>query len=176
MELDLGSILMAKRKLSDDQRLSLRRDIAAKLSAGVPRTTIVKGLSSKYKISPISMRWYLRTQPTSGAAKPGASQTAPPAAGGTPLRKPDAGLTAALGCGTSGSAHHGKSLVDILNEVTPKKLKRILEAKKLIPKLAVHRRQESKLKGQIQLLEKKLESEQSKVRGVEAQIKRLAGF
>ncbi len=141
---------MAKRKLSESQRKSLRDDIRGKMEAGVSRSDLVRSLAAKYKISPISMRWYLRTQP---AGAPGA-----------PILANKPGGAAA------------SSVLSLLNGLTQSKMKRLLEAKKLIPKLQVFRRHEDELRDRIRQLEKRLESEAGKARGVEARIKRLAGL
>jgi len=168
LELDLGSLLMAKRKLDEDKRKALRADISARLAAGIHRRILVKELSLKYRISPISMRWYLRTQDPVG---PSGSHPLPPASHEAPTEA----ITQAL-LGGDAAVGHDASLVDLLNGLTQEKIKRLMEAKKLIPKLLVFRRHESELRHQIERLEKKLGSEVGKARGLEAQIKRLAGL
>jgi len=160
---------MAKRKLSDSQRRALREDIWSKMIAGVPRNELVKSLSSKYKISPISMRWYLRTQPPVPAARStGSAQGPAPEAVGAPQ--------AGIPFGKEAGGGQDVSLLSVLNGLTERKIKSLMEAKRLIPKLQVFRRHELELRGRIRELEKKLESEVGKARGMEAQIKRLAGL
>jgi hypothetical protein len=164
---------MAKRKLSDPQRKALRQDIQAKLSSGMPRRDLVRTLSTKYRISPISMRWYLRTQPAALAAGDGNASAGPLAAAGLPNASGEALARSLLG---EAPGNGGRSVVDMLSGLTPQKIRRLIQAKKLIPKLQVFRRHESAIRGRIRRLEKQLESELGKARGVEAQIKRLAGL
>jgi len=176
-DLNLGEVLMAKRKLNDAQRKSLRSDIDSRMAGGASRREIVQSLAAKYKISPISMRWYLRTQtaPESAARPPVALEVSPspePAARSLAAEKTllDAFVSWKPGAGDD------QTLVTLLSGLTHQKIKRLLEAKKLLPKLDQLRRHESHIRGQIRQLEKKLESETGKARGVEEQIRRLAAL
>jgi hypothetical protein len=133
---------VAKRKLSDRQRIAIRKEIKAMLASRVPRHEVVKALSAKYRISPISLRWHIRM--LLGAGRGSGIQSAP--------------------------------FTRILNQLSDKKVKRILAAKKLVPELESARRHESELRGKIRDLERQLHAEENKVRLIKQRIKRLSGF
>jgi transposase len=58
---------MAKRKLSADQRRELRAWLTKAVDGGRPTPEIIKDAASKYGISPITARWYLKSLNGSGA-------------------------------------------------------------------------------------------------------------
>ena len=152
---------MAKRKLSDHQRVALREEITKRLSSGIPKTAVVKSLASKYKISPISLRWYIRTQP--GGDNAGRLRVLP--AGRRQDAPPD-------------GYKNGRSLPfsQVLNRLSEGSLRRLLAAKKLVPQLNLVRRHESQLRGQIRELERRLHAEEGRARVIERKIKRLSGL
>ena len=63
---------MAKRKLTEVQRKSLRKEIGTGLSNKEAVADIVRGISEKYKIASVTARWYLnKIQDTRPGRKPG---------------------------------------------------------------------------------------------------------
>jgi hypothetical protein len=154
---------VAKRKLNDRQRVALREEIRSRLSSGIPQKEVVKSLASKYKISPISLRWYIRHLPSGNRS-------------GKLLVLP-----------TSGDYHggpghvrdqngHSEPFEKVLNRLSEGSLKRLLAAKKLVPQLQLVRRYESELRGKIRELERRLQAEEGRARVIERKIKRLSGF
>lgn len=51
---------MAKRKLSESQRLSVRKDLKRALASGASNAEALRKVGAKYKINPESVRWYLK--------------------------------------------------------------------------------------------------------------------
>ena len=78
---------MAKQKLTPEKREALRKELAAKIKAGLPRVKILKSLSDKFGISTEGMRWYWNAASGNGTPK----KAAPPA-----KSKPAAGPRVAL--------------------------------------------------------------------------------
>ena len=63
---------MAKRKLTEVQRKSLRKEIGVRLSKKDAVADIVREISEKYKIASITARWYLKkVQDSRPGRKPG---------------------------------------------------------------------------------------------------------
>ena len=63
---------MAKRMLSNEQRVSLRKEIKARLSKKEKSAVIIKAISESYGIAPITARWYLNgVKDTRPGRKPG---------------------------------------------------------------------------------------------------------
>jgi hypothetical protein len=52
---------MARKKLSDAQRVALKKEILKRLSSGDSRTSIGRQLSRKYGVSTVTIRWYVRS-------------------------------------------------------------------------------------------------------------------
>jgi hypothetical protein len=157
---------MAKKKLSPSKREALRKEIGEQFAAGVPRIKIVNGLSKKYGIAPITMRWYLRTgfQSHSGSRLPSLNP-----ASSTPDRS----------AVTRGQLHQpspplAADLPKILFDRSEAQLKRLLEAKKLIPRLQAARDRERKLQEQIRRLDRERRAEASRAVTIERQVRALS--
>jgi hypothetical protein len=153
--------------LSERQRSAIRDEIKTRISSGVPKKAIVKALSAKYKISPITLRWYIRTQP--GIEKSHKFHVVAPS---VPAATEHPG-------GASGGHGVGSAsvpLTSILNQLSDKRVKRLLAAKKLVPELELVRRHESAIRGKIRNLQRQLQADESKARAIEQRIKRLSGF
>jgi len=52
---------MARKKLSDAQRVAIKKEILRRLSSGDSRTSIGRELSRKYGVSTVTIRWYVRS-------------------------------------------------------------------------------------------------------------------
>lgn len=52
---------MAKRKLSELQRASLRKELSSSIKAGAKTADVLRAVAKKYGISTITARWYLNS-------------------------------------------------------------------------------------------------------------------
>ena len=52
---------MARKKLSDAQRSAVRKEILKRLGAGESRSSVGRGLSKKYGVSTVTIRWYIKS-------------------------------------------------------------------------------------------------------------------
>lgn len=52
---------MAKKKLSDAQRISIRKEILKRLAAGESRSSVGRQLARKYGVSTVTIRWYIKS-------------------------------------------------------------------------------------------------------------------
>jgi hypothetical protein len=59
---------MARKKLSDAQRVAVRKEIAKRLGAGESRSSVGRLLARKYGVSTVTIRWYIKS--LRGAAAP----------------------------------------------------------------------------------------------------------
>jgi hypothetical protein len=170
---------MAKQKLTPEKRIALRKDLAAKMKAGLPRVKILKSLSDKFGITTEGMRWYWNAASGNGTPKKSApAATSRPATGPRPapkaqkraFRKAPAAKLAAPKLSQNGSSLH---LPEILNH-TEGELRRILAAKKLVPHLEAATRREQELRKHVKTLSRELRAESSKARKLQRQIRKLA--
>jgi hypothetical protein len=196
--------VMAKQKLTPEKREALRKELKAKIKAGLSRVEILKSLSDKFGISTEAMRWYWNAASASGTPK----KVAPPA-----KSKPAAGPRVALKASKKAApaakskpaktkgprpapnapkkvihkapvakAHAAKPsqngntlhLPGILAQHTEGEFKRFLAAKKLVPHLEAATRREQELRKSVESLSRELRAESSKARQLQRQIKRLA--
>jgi hypothetical protein len=167
---------MAKQKLTPEKRAALRKELAAKIKAGLPRVKILKSLSDKFGITTEGMRWYWNAASSNGAPKkvaPLAKSKPAPSPRPAPkkaIRKATAAKVAAPKPSQNGSSLH---LPEILNH-TEGELKRILAAKKLVPYLEAATRREQELRKHVKTLSREIRAESSKARKLQRQIKKLA--
>jgi hypothetical protein len=167
---------MAKQKLTPEKRVALRKELAAKIKAGLPRVKILKSLSDKFGITTEGMRWYWNAGSSNGTPKKAA-----PAAKSKPVTGPRPAPKKALRKALVAKMHapkpsqNGNSLhlPEILNH-TEGELKRILAAKKLVPHLEAATRREQELRKHVKTLSRELRAESSKARKLQRQIRKLA--
>jgi len=165
---------MAKQKLTPEKRALLRKELAAKVKAGVGRSEILKSLSTRFGITTEGMRWYYKD--ATGTKKP--KKAAPvakskPAAGPRPAPKaPKRAIRKSPAAKTSqnGSSLH---LPEILKH-SEGDLKRLLAAKRLVPHLEAATRREQELRKHVKSLSRELRAESSKARKLQRLIRRLA--
>jgi hypothetical protein len=168
---------MPKPKLTPAEKSSLRKELKAKVAAGVSRSEILKTLSKKYGISSEGMRYYLKGEST-GKKAPKAkkenrgskSEMAPKstkkaAKGPAKKRSPSPKAT---------SNGHAAGLPAILKELSEKHLTHLLAAQKLVPALEASRRREGELRDGVRRLGRELRAESAKARKIHREIKRLA--
>jgi hypothetical protein len=171
---------MAKQKLTPEKRAALRKELAAKIKAGIPRVKILQSLSDKYGISTEGMRWYWNAASSNGTPKKTApSAKSKPAAGPRPapkapkkaLRKAPVAKVHAAKPSQNGNSLH---LPGILTQHTEGEFKRFLAAKKLVPHLEAATRRELELRKSVQRYSRELRAETSKARKLQRQIRKLA--
>ena len=129
---------MAKRKLSQKGRASVRRDMKRMLGRRTKPSEILAAIAKKYPIGVESARWYLRT------------------------------LTSDLKAGKRGSRNGDIQIPDVVRAYTEAGLRRVIAAKKLVPKLEDLLREKRKL-------QKALERTEDKARKIEKRIRVLTG-
>jgi hypothetical protein len=150
---------MAKRKLSLEQRQSVRQDVRQLVSQKKRQAEILRAVAKKYGITPVTARWYynsiVRAVKPASARKAKRSRRAlayrpPPPAGGTALR-----------------------IVHQVQSIAEKNLRRVLEVKRLIPKWqsyvkkeAALRKLESKVKSDLRSISTKASALHRKIRAL----------
>jgi hypothetical protein len=172
-------IPMAKQKLTPEKRAALRKELAAKIKAGLPRVKILKSLSDKFGISTEGMRWYWNAASSNGSPKkaaplaknkPAAGPLPAPKVPKKPIHKAPAAKVRAPKPSQNGNSLH---LPEILKH-SEGEFKRFLAAKKLVPHLEAATRREQELRKSVQSLSHELRAESSKARQLQRQIKKLA--
>jgi hypothetical protein len=122
--------------------------------AGTSRPEILKTVSTKYRISPESVRWYLKGASGSVAKTNGTRRL-------HNLKKPKFGAT------------NGARLLDVVKKVSVKALRKAIEAKKLLPRL----QEELKRRDRLALAERKvkraLQTVNARARKLQQMIERL---
>ncbi len=62
---------MARKKLSDAQRVAVRKEIAKRLGDGESRSSVGRLLARKYGVSTVTIRWYIKSLKGSAAPRNG---------------------------------------------------------------------------------------------------------
>lgn len=101
---------MARKKLSDAQRVAIRKEIVKRLGAGASRTSTSRELAKKYGVSSVTIRWYIKTLNGTGSSR--SPRVLPSSAGRGSVK-----------------------LLDIVRHVSADGLERALAAKKLFLQL-----------------------------------------
>jgi hypothetical protein len=153
---------MAKRKLSSDQRLSLRKEMRKLVSQGKKQADILKAIASKYGITTITARWYYK-----GVTKPGRK----PAAVKVKTKRRRKSLAGRPRLQAVSSA--GLRVVHQVQSIAEKSFRRVLEVRKLIPKWQVYvkkeaslRKLEGKVKTQLRAISSKASAIHRKIRAL----------
>jgi hypothetical protein len=125
---------MAKRKLSLQQRQSVRKDLRQLLARKLRQVDILRAIAKKYGITPITARWYYHSivRPKRPASA-GKAKSPRDMAHRPPQPAPETSLRVVY-------------RVQSITEHAEKDLKRVLEAKKLIPQWRVYVEKEAALK------------------------------
>jgi hypothetical protein len=164
---------MAKRKLSESQRASIRTELASLLRTAKTKAEAFRSVAKKYGITTITARWYSKT--LKGAPKPAkakAAKAAPAArkAAAAPA-KPRGRAAARNGHGVIAGAV-GKIVAGAL-ATAGKAFARAREAKKLIPQWqqAVQkefslRKVERKVRQELRLVAKKARTLHQKIKSL----------
>lgn len=117
---------MAKRKLSLQQRKTIRREIRQLIAQKKKQADILRAMADKYGIKTVTARWYYKS-----IVKTGKNQA---------VRRTSARGGVRLANGAS------LRLVHQVQSIADRNLKRVLEAKKLIPKWQLYVKKEAALK------------------------------
>lgn len=125
---------MAKRKLSPDQRMSLREDLKKALADKRKPAEILKATAEKYGISTITARWYLNS--LNGRSKGRKGKRGP---GRPPNRSKGFAL-----------------LVDRIQSNAMESLRKAKEARRLVPRLEALVSRETSLRREVARLDRKL--------------------
>jgi hypothetical protein len=127
---------MAKRKLSPEQRETIRKEIRQLANQKKKQAEIIRTMSENYKVSPMTARWYYKS-----VVRPGR-----PAAKARPGRRPNKVARSPK----FKPAANGASLrmVQQVQTIADKNFKRVVEAKRLIPKWQIYVRREAFLRKQ----------------------------
>jgi hypothetical protein len=162
--------LVAKRKLSEAQRVSIRRNIRSKVAAGDPQADILRTISARFKVSPETVRWYLKS----------ASNGAPGHRPGPKSHPAGAGKKAASAARTRAASKRrpsagGKShrLLDLVRSMSEEGLKRALAAKRLLPRLEAKIAQKLRLEGLARTVRKALRAAEAQAAKLRRKVARL---
>jgi len=138
---------MARKKLSDAQRVAIRKDILKRLGAGASRTSTSRELARKYGVTTVTIRWYIKSLkgPATGRPLP-----FPPRGTRSPLR-----------------------LLDIVRSVSADGLERALAAKKLFLELQAKLEESERLRRTEQEIRKSRETLLASARKLEEKLHRL---
>lgn len=151
---------MAKRKLSPQQRETIRKEIRQLASQKRKQAEIIRAMAEKYKVSPITARWYYKSvvRPGRPAAKPPTGRR-PQKVSRSPKFKPVNGASLRI--------------VQQVQTIADKNFKRVVEAKRLIPKWQIYVRKEASLRKQQDLVTSKLKQVALKASALQRRIRAL---
>lgn len=138
---------MARKKLSDAQRVAIRKDILKRLGAGASRTSTSRELARKYGVTTVTIRWYIKS--LKGTAS-GRSTSLPRQGPRSSLR-----------------------LLDIVKGVSTDGLERALAAKKLFLELQAKLEESERLRRTEQEIRKSRETLLAGARKLEEKLHRL---
>jgi hypothetical protein len=161
---------MAKRKLDKSQRTAIRKEISTKLSAGVRQSELLQSIAKEYSISTESVRWYLKDVRKAGRSRPRKAngRAALHGAGRAPKRR-----RAPTHVSKASSNGHGKSLLELVRNVSANALRRALEAKKLLPTLESLRKRYANLEQVKRAVHASLGALAGRLKSLERRIARL---
>jgi hypothetical protein len=153
---------MAKRKLSPQQRLAIRKVIEQGLAQKRKISEILRGVAEKYEITTVTARWYLKS------LRPG---TTPRGRKASARRRPAGRRPGAKRRHLSNGVSF--KLVEQVQSVARLTLKRALEAKKLIPKWQVYVKKEASLRRLVSRASHELKAITSKATALRKRIQAL---
>lgn len=139
---------MARKKLSDSQRVAVRKEIQKRLDAGASRSSVGRELARKYGVSTVTIRWYIKSL-RGISIQPRAQLIGRPSPKGS-LR-----------------------LLDIVQNISEDGLARALAAKKLFLQLQQKLEESDRLRRSEQEIRKSLETVMASARKLEEKLHRL---
>jgi hypothetical protein len=159
---------MAKRKLSPEQRITIRNEIRKYLAEKMKPAEIQRLVAKKYGITTITARWYLKSVRPSHSSSPG---RAAPARGAKPraARKTRKTSHSPNGHAQAGGAVH--RLVASIQAIADETFSRGRQAKKLIPQWRAYvskvlslKKLESQVRRDLRVFSSKAQALQRKIR------------
>ena len=153
---------MAKRKLSPQQRITIRKDIRQLVGQKKKQADILRAIAEKYGITTITARWNYK-----GIAQPAKGSRRKPKATRKYATRRARRKTRISANGAS------LKLVQQVQSVADKSLKRALEVKKLIPKWQVYVKKEASLRQIASKVYRQLRSISSKAGALRRRIQAL---
>lgn len=128
---------LAKRKLSLEQRATVRKEIRQSLTKKKKPAEILRAVAAKYGVSIITARWYLKS-----VLRPGKPVSARKPKG----RHQASGRQARRRTRVQPANGAAMRFVHQVQAIAEKSFKRVVEVKKLIPKWQVYVRKEASLR------------------------------
>jgi len=147
---------MPKPKLTDEQKSALRAELRNRLKRGQPQADIKRALAESFKVSPESIRWYLKQASAGRGAANGRKQSKGKVRGAGRRAK-----TGAKGIRRTGGRQ--PRLIAALQTLPESTLKRILAAKRLQPRLDAERERATALRAELRDTERRARRLERKV-------------
>jgi len=160
---------MAKRKLSEPQRASIRKEISELLRAGKSKADTLRAVAKKYGITTITARWYLKSLKT--AASSNGSKPSP-----VKTKRPSAHKAKKASPGQNGHSRGNGAvlrLVASIKGVAEETFSRARQAKQLIPKWQAYVSKELSLRKLESKIRQELKAVSSKAEAMRRRIKAL---
>ena len=152
---------MAKRKMSERQRESIRKEIKQGLSRKKKKSVILSRVAEKYKISTETVRWYLKSLSKNGKAA---------------KQKKKRRRRARTRAHANGSGNGPRPrLFDLIRSVSEQKLKLALRAKRLVPALEARLKKADSLRRLERKVKSNLKSVTAQAAKIEKKIRSLTG-
>ena len=156
---------MAQRKLSPTQRTAIRRQIQKGLSSELSQAEVLRRVAKKYRISPVSARWYLKGNGSGNGKARHASH---------PKRKAKKVRRFRKHSPTKASRNgNGVRILDAVRGLSREQLRRALTAKAMLPQLESARRRHAALKEQAQRVVKATRAAERHARQLERRLRKL---
>jgi len=166
---------MAKRKLSESQRATIRKELTHLLRTAKTKAEALRVVAKKYGITTITARWYSKTlkgAPTS-AAKPGAPKAAPAQPKASRLKAAPARGQAAARNGHGGVVGTVGKIVAGALVTAGIAFARARQAKGLIPQWQMYVKKELSLRKMERQVRRELQAVAKKARAIHQRIKSL---
>jgi hypothetical protein len=152
---------MAKRKLSSEQRVSLREDLKKGIAAKKKVADLLREVAKKYGITTITARWYLKS------------------IDGAPKRKPKSKAKSGRGPGRPPGRRPGRPLGSVSVSGLVKQVEdqaaKSREASKIVPRWQTLVDRETVLRRKLLKVEARLEATSAKAGKLRSQIEELVG-
>src|SRR5436189_4001281 len=160
---------MAKRKLSESQRASIRKELAALLRTSKTKAEALRAVAKKYGITTITARWYAKSLkgPAAPAAKPAKAAATKPKTPAAPKAPAARNGTAAPAFGAAGR------IVASVKAIAERTFFRARQAKELIPQWQAYVSKQISLRKAEQKVREELRAITGKAQALERRIKEL---
>ncbi len=160
---------MAKRKLSESQRASIRKELAELLKKAKNQAEALRIVAKKYRITTITARWYAKS--LKGSALPGAKAAKAPVNSKAPVARRAPKASAERNGHATGVVH---ALVAGVTAAAERALTRARHAQKLFPKWQTYVKKEMALRKLEKQVRADLQAAARKAKALGRKIKELA--